>query len=139
MITKKQVRQARQRLTLAKEQHDSAAVNAWEPAEPAECVTKCFYALENALTAAVLVLGETPTTKHYEKSNLAKQLASQSKLKQDISKRLNELNDLRKDVQYGQPGTELANADLEDILGEIEGFIDEVESLVEKAEKSQTK
>src|SRR3954469_19091741 len=69
MATKKQrIREARGRLKTAKEQWNQASVHAWEPAEPAEAVTKCFYSLENALTAAATALGERWTTKHYEKA-----------------------------------------------------------------------
>jgi uncharacterized protein (UPF0332 family) len=130
----KELVSARQRLDTAKEQWEQAAVHSWEPAEPAECVTKCFYAFENALTAAMLALGRKPTTKHYEKAAIAAELATSGSLKTDISDRLSELNDLRKDVQYGEPGQALANADLEDILSELEAFLSEVEDLVEAEE-----
>lgn len=129
--------EAIQRLRTAKEQWQQAAVHSWEPAEPAECVTKCFYAFENALTAAVLAVGKKATTKHYEKANLAASLVKKGVLKTDVSGRLTELNDLRKDVQYGEPGQALANADLEDILSELEAFVEEVEAIVEGAEEEE--
>lgn len=132
MTTKKQrVRKAKRLLETAKEQLGQASVHAWEPAEPAEAVTKCFYSLENALTAAATALGQRWTTKHYEKARLAKRLAADGKLSTDISERLTELNELRKNVQYGEPGAALLEADLEDILGEVEGFLDEVENLID--------
>jgi hypothetical protein len=40
------------------------------------------------------------------------------------------MNNLRKDVSYGEPGEELATADLEDIVSDLERFIDEVEIIV---------
>jgi uncharacterized protein (UPF0332 family) len=126
--------EARQRLKAANEQMGQAAVHSWEPAEPAECVTKCFYAFENALTAAALAVGQKTSTKHYEKAKLATQLTKKGILKTDVSDRLIELNDLRKDVQYGEPGQALANADLEDILAELQAFLDEVEQIVADAE-----
>jgi uncharacterized protein (UPF0332 family) len=127
--------EARQRLTLASEQWEQAAVHSWEPVEPAECVTKCFYAFENALTAAIIAVGKKPTTKHYEKANFATELVKKGFLKTDVHDRLVELNSLRKDVQYGEPGEALANADLEDILAELEDFLNEVESVIRGVEE----
>jgi hypothetical protein len=40
------------------------------------------------------------------------------------------LNELRKDVSYGEPGGELSDVDLEDLVSELETFLDEVEELV---------
>lgn len=131
MTTKKErALKARKLLETAKQQLDQASVHAWEPAEPAEAVTKCFYSLENALTAAATALGEKWTKKHYEKARLAKKLAADRKLRTDIGERLTELNELRKNVQYGEPGEALLEADLEDILAEVEGFLDEVDKLI---------
>lgn len=121
---------ARQRLKTAREQWEQAAVNSWEPAEPAECITKCFYSFENGLTAAMLAAGKKPTTKHYEKAKIATQLFREGFLKTDVSDRLVQLNDLRKDVQYGDPGEALASVDLEDIVSELEAFLNEVDQIV---------
>jgi hypothetical protein len=133
MATKKaRLREARQRLKTAREQLEQAVVHSWDPVEPAECVTKCFYGFENALTAAATALGEKWTTKHYEKAKLAKQLVTQRKLTTDISDRLTELNDLRKDVQYGDPGAPLLEADLEEIVTELESYLEEVEALIDR-------
>ena len=134
-----QIKEAQQRLKTAKEQWNQAGVHSWEPAEPAECITKCFYAFENALTAAALACGEKITTKHYEKANLASKLVKLKVLKTDISDRLVELNDLRKDVQYGEPGHALANADLDEIMGELEEFLEDVEQVVQNAGKKGKK
>lgn len=127
---KTRLRNARQLLKRAREQHDQAAIHSWEPSEPAECVTKCFYSFENGLTAAAEALGKRWTTKHYEKVALATQLFRDGDFKSDISSRLSELNDLRKDVQYGEPGANLLSVDMEDILSELEDFLDDVDSIV---------
>jgi len=131
---KRRVHQARELLAKARAQAEQAAVDSWEPAEPAECVTKCFYAFENALTAAAIALGEGVTTRHDEKAVLAERLAKERKLKTDISDQLVTLNDLRKDVQYGSPGSELAETSLEDLLMELEAFLDEVEAVIDGVE-----
>lgn len=110
-------------------------VDAWEPAEPAECVTKCFYSYENTLVAAATVLGIAWTKKHYEKAALAKRLFEENKLKTDISDLLVKLNELRKDVSYGDPGEELSEVDLEDLVSDLELFLDEVSELVASLEE----
>ncbi len=40
------------------------------------------------------------------------------------------LNALRKDVQYGEPGPELAEIDLENLASELEKFIDEAANVI---------
>ena len=50
------IAEARKQLALANRQWDEASTAAWEPAEPAECVSKCFYAFENAVVAAAMAL-----------------------------------------------------------------------------------
>jgi uncharacterized protein YutE (UPF0331/DUF86 family) len=64
-------------------------------------------------------------------------LVERGVLKTDVSDRLTELNGLRKDVQYGAPGQALANAQLDDIIAELEAFLDEVEVVVRKAEEKE--
>ena len=109
-------------------------MDSWEPADPAECVTKCFYSYENALVAAATALGASWTKKHYEKAALAKKLFEQNEVKTDVSDRLVKLNELRKDVSYGDPGEELSEVDLEDLVSELELFLDEVGKLVTNLE-----
>jgi hypothetical protein len=137
MAAKKQnrVKEARDLLQLARRQAEQAAIHSWDPAEPAECVTKCFYSYENALTAAAAALGKTFTTQHQEKAELAKRLADEKKLQTDISGLLVTLNSLRKNVQYGGPGQELAGTDLDDLVMELETFLDEVDAVITSTEK----
>jgi uncharacterized protein (UPF0332 family) len=135
MASKKdRLHKAHERLKTARHQWDRASVASWEPVEPAECVTNCFYALENAVIAAALAAGLTGTTRHWEKEELAAQLVRDGKLKTDVSDRLNELNSVRKDVQYGSPRESLREMDLEDLVAEVEDFLDEVDELVGKVE-----
>jgi|SRR5437588_4377722 len=135
MATKKErLHEAHERMKRARDQWDRAAVASWEPVEAAECVTNCFYALENAVIAAAVAAGLPGTKKHWEKEELAEQLVREGKLKTDVSDRLNELNSARKDVQYGSPGESLAEIDLEDLVSEVESFLDEVDALIEEIE-----
>ena len=121
---------ARKHLGRAQKQWDQAAVDSWEPTEPAECVTKCFYAYENALVAAATALGARWTKNHHEKANLARKLFDENKLKTDVSDLLRDLNDLRKDVSYGEPGKDLADMNLEEIVSNLETFLGEVDDLI---------
>jgi hypothetical protein len=122
-------------LERARAQWDRATVDAWEPAEPAECVTKCFYSYENGLVAAATALGIAWTRRHYEKAALAKRLFEQNELKTNISDLLVSLNELRKDVSYGDPGPELSGIDLEDLVTRLGLFLDEVGELVASFEE----
>jgi hypothetical protein len=129
------IEEARELLDVAKEQMDAAITDAWEPAEPADCVTKSFYAYENALMAAVLAVGGSRTNRHWEKAKLAHKLFRDKTLKTDVSDRLSELNELRKDVSYGHPGPTLRRIDLAELTADLESFINEVEVIVSDAEE----
>ena len=98
-------------------------------------MTKCFYSYENSLVAAATALGTPWTKKHYEKAALAKRLFEENRLKTDISDLLVRLNELRKDVSYGDPGEQLSEVDLEDLVSGLELFIDEVDELVTSLEE----
>ena len=129
--TKRQrIQEARRMLAVARKQLDEAAADSWEPAEPADCVTKAFYAFENSLMAAVLATGGSHTTKHYVKAQLALKIHQDHGVR-NISERLTTLNELRKDVSYGEPGPDLLEVDLEDLVSDLESFIEEVEGLIE--------
>lgn len=132
---KDRLREADAHLARARDQWDRAMIDSWPPVEAAECVTKCFYSYENALVAAATALGTVWTKKHYEKAALAKRLFEQNKLKADISALLVRLNELRKDVSYGDPGKELSEVDLEDLVSNLELFLDEVRELVASLEQ----
>ena len=132
---KDRLKEATTHLARARDQWDRASVDSWEPADPAGCVTKCFYSYENGLVAAATALGTAWTKKHYEKAALAKRLFEQNKLKTDVSDRLVTLNELRKDVSYGDPGEELSEVDLEDLVSELDLFLDEVGELVASLEE----
>lgn len=132
---KGRLKDANAHLARARDQCDRAATDSWEPADPAECVTKCFYSYENALVAAATALGIAWTKKHYEKAALAKKLFEDNKLRTDVSDHLVKLNELRKDVSYGDPGEELSEIDLEGLVSDLELFLDEVSELVSSLEE----
>lgn len=131
---KERLADARRHLNRAGKQWDQAVVDSWEPAEPGECVTKCFYAYENAIVAAATAVGYKWTKKHHEKATLAKRLFEQKKLKTDVSDQLWGLNELRKDVSYNEPGEELAGTNLDELVSDLEGFLEEVDDLIREIE-----
>jgi uncharacterized protein (UPF0332 family) len=125
---------ARDHLELAQKQLDSAQTDSWEPAEPESCVTYVFYAYENAIVAVSEALGIKWKKNHYEKAELAAQFAKEGKLSKDISDLMRRLNDLRKDVSYGEAGVDLLDEDLEALVTDLELMIDEVEGIISNLE-----
>ena len=101
-----------------------------------DCVSKCFYALENAVVAAAIVLGIRWEKDHWKKADLAAQLFDRGEVKKDIRSLLRRLNDVRKDISYEEPGPELAEIDLEELVGELEEYLGDVDALIEKVEQS---
>lgn len=92
---------ARNHLDLARKQWDNAATDSWEPEEPASCVTSVFYAYENVVVALAEVFDIKWKKNHYDKADIAAQLAKDGKLSKDISQLMLPLNGLRKDVYPG--------------------------------------
>jgi hypothetical protein len=105
--------EARKLLDLAVEQWERACNDAWEPSDPASCVTNSFYAYEN-LIAAVARASDVPYQKrHDKKAELARRLFENKTLSKDLHDRMLRLNTLRKDVSYGEEDIELRDEDLE--------------------------
>ncbi len=127
--------EAREHLDLAKAQWDKASVAWWAPADPATCVTNAFYAYENLIVAVAEAHGRKWEKSHYKKAELATVLFNDKILSMDVSNTILRMNNLRKDVSYGEPGDELADADLEAIVSDLETFIEEVEGIVEALEE----
>jgi len=127
--------EAREHLDLARAQWDKASVAWWPPTDAPSCVTNAFYAYENLVVAVAAAHGRKWEKSHYKKAELATALFSDKILSVDVSNTILELNNLRKDVSYGEPGDELADADLESIVSDLETFIEEVEGIVGELEE----
>jgi uncharacterized protein YutE (UPF0331/DUF86 family) len=128
---------AREHLDLARKQWERAASDWWEPSDPASCVTNVFYAYENLIVAVAEVHGRKWERNHYRKAELAAELAKDGLIGKDLSNLVLKLNDLRKDVSYGEPGDELVDAELEEYVSELEEVIEEVKSIVDAAEEEE--
>jgi hypothetical protein len=130
------IERARKHLDLASEQWDRACTDAWEPSDAASCVTNVFYAYENLIVAAAEAHNVRWAKNHYKKADLASKLFKRKALKVDLGDELLRLNDLRKDVSYGEPGYELAGEDLEELVTKLEELLDEVRSIVTEIEEA---
>ena len=130
------VDEAREHLARAQRQWDEAAVAAWEPPEPADCVTKCFYAFENAVVAAAIVLGIPWEKNHWYKADLAAELYQRGDVTKNVHDLLHHLNDARKDISYGDPGPALADIDLEGLVSDLEGYLSQIAAIVDAVEES---
>ena len=131
------LKKARKHFKLASKQADGAAVHAWEPSEPAQCVGLTFYAYENGVVAAAEAACLTWKRTHPSKVEVARELFSQKKLKTNIADRLEYFNRLRKDVSYGEPGEDLTEVDLEDVVSDLYEFLAEVEEFVSSLEDEE--
>lgn len=131
------VREARTALERAKSQLERVQSASWDPADPVEAVTWAFYAYENAIVAVAEAKGISWKKNHAEKARLAGQFSEKKILSTNVEDRLIELNDLRKDVAYGEPGPELEQLDLEDLAIDLEEFIEEVDRVANTAKKKK--
>lgn len=127
--------EAREHLDLAIEQWERACTDAWEPSDPASCVTNAFYAYENLIVAVAEAKGSSWKRSHDKKAQLARDLFGNKTLSKDLHDEMVRLNTLRKDVSYGDEGIELRDEDLEDLVSELESVVDEVRAIIEKIEE----
>ena len=108
----------------------------WEPTDPAECVGKCFYAFENAVVAAATALGRSWEKNHRHKALLAGSLFDDGKVTKNIHDTLVKLNDVRKDIVYGEPGLMIEEIDLKNLVSELDEYLIQIEQLVDPVEES---
>ena len=130
------VAEARRHLELATAQWDDAAVASWEPADPAGCVSTCFYAFENAVVAAAIALDIPWKKNHWQKATVAATLFALGKVKTNISDTLLHLNEVRKDISYGDPGPLLADTNLEDLVSDLDNYVAQVTMILDEVEDS---
>ena len=107
----------------------------WEPTEDDREVaaTWAFYAYENCVVAVAEALERSWQRIHQRKADLARALYEERVVSRDLGNALEELNEIRKNVQYGEPGLELLNLDLEELASQLEAFYEEAMLIVEKA------
>ena len=123
------VDEARQHINRAKRQLEKVQAASWEP-DPESAVTWAFYAYENCVIALAEMHERSWAKNHVDKVRLARAFYAEELISRDIGDELEELNRLRKDVAYDEPGADLDERDLEMIASELEEYIDEIESLM---------
>ena len=123
---------ARDAIDRAKRQLEKVQVASWEPQDQdhEQAVMWAFYAYENCVTALAELYGYKWTRNHREKADLARKFHAEGLVSRDIGDELEDLNNLRKDVAYGDPGSDLSARDLDELAIELEEFIDEVNSRI---------
>ena len=94
-------------------------------------MTWAFYAYESAVVAAAEKEGMPWEKNHPSKAKAAETLHQNGILSIDVKSTLEELNELRKDVAYGEAGSELEEVDLQDLAVHLEEFVEEVAQLIE--------
>ncbi len=124
---------ARAAIARARKQLQHVQEAAWDPQDADDAVTWAFYAYENCVVALAEATGTPWKKTHWSKVDIARQMASDGRVARDIGDELENLNELRKDVQYGEPGADLLEVDLEYLAVELERYVDNVAAVVERA------
>ena len=96
-------------------------------ADAEDAVMWAFYAYENCVVALAEMHNRDWERNHYSKARLARVLFADGLTTRDVGDELEELNRLRKDVAYGEPGRELEEKDLEMLASQLEEFVEAVQ------------
>ena len=124
------VAEAEPHVARARRQLERVQAAAWDPADAEGAVTWAFYAYENCIVALAEMHDLEWKRNHREKAELARRLYANGLVSRDVGDTLEELNGLRMDVAYDEPGPDLQETDLEALAVDLERFIDEIASLV---------
>ena len=125
------VAEAEPHIARARRQMERVRVAAWDPPDAEEAVTWAFYAFENCVVALAEIHDRKWKKNHREKAELARRLYTDGLVSRDVGDTLEELNRLRMDVAYEEPGPELQETDLEALAVELEAFLNEIAALVD--------
>ncbi|MCY4074826.1 MAG: hypothetical protein OXH04_05290 [Acidobacteria bacterium] len=120
------VAEAQPHIVRARRQLERVQVAAWEPPDAEQAVTWAFYAYENCIVALAELHALRWKKNHREKAEMARRLHADGLVSRDVGDTLEELNRLRMDVAYDEPGPELRDTDLEVLAGDLEAFVDEI-------------
>ena len=102
--------------------------------DPENAVVWAFYAYENCVITLAEMHEQSWSKTHHDKARLARTFYAEGLISRDIGDELEELNRLRKDVAYDEPGRELDDRNLEMLASQLEDFIDEIESRMDNLE-----
>ena len=119
----------RSKLELAREQLARAQVAATDPVDWSDLCIYGFHSVENAVVAAADHLGIPSVRNHPSKVEVARDLSTTHGLP-DVAGLLLDLNSLRKSEAYGEVPPSVRRS-AEDIVIEVETFVDEVGALID--------
>ena len=124
--------QAKKHIARAERQWERVALatRVVDDEDPESAVTWAFYAYENCVTALAELHGRSWAKNHGKKVQLARRLYADGLIPRDVGDELEQLNDLRKNVAYDEPGPELDSHDLEALSSGLDAFIKEVKSRI---------
>ena len=130
------IQEARRQIGVANKQLGRVQAASREPDDDDREVaaTWAFYAYENCVVAVAEALGRPWQRVHQRKADLARALYREGIVSRDLRETLEELNEIRKNVQYGEPGLELLDLDLEELASQLKAFYDEALQIIEKAD-----
>jgi hypothetical protein len=117
-------------LILAKK-HLETVQASWDPVDWGDLSHYGLYCLEAAIKAAAIKLGWNIKPSHCDKSKVAERLSKEKGLS-DIGDLLWTLNNARKSIAYGD--VEMPELDPEDIVIQIEDYVEAIESLINQKE-----
>jgi hypothetical protein len=120
--------EASEKLDLARSHLERVQTASWDPVDWTDLSLYAFYALENGVVAAAEHLGIAWQKNHPDKARVAGLLHEQYGLP-DVSELLRELNQLRKNLAYGE-GPRPGSLDAEDTAIAVEEFVEAVATLV---------
>jgi hypothetical protein len=116
-------------LALAKK-HLARVLDSWDPPDWLDLAAYGLYALEAATVAAGLHLGHAPKRTHWNKAELARDLARNEGLP-DIASLMGDLNEVRKSEAYGDIASP-PDLDPEDVAREVEAYVTAVDALLKR-------
>jgi hypothetical protein len=116
-------------LALAKK-HLARVLDSWDPPEWLDLAAYGLYALEAATVAAGLHLGNAPKRTHWNKAELARDLARNEGLP-DIAALMGDLNEVRKSEAYGDIASP-PMLDPRDVAREVEAYVNAVDALLKR-------
>ena len=116
-------------LALAKK-HLARVLDSWDPPDWLDLAAYGLYALEAATVAAGLHLGNAPKRTHWNKAELARDLARNEGLP-DIAALMGDLNEVRKSEAYGDIASP-PMLDPENVARKVEAYVNSVDALLKR-------
>lgn len=119
---------ATEQLSLARK-HLDRVQSAWDPPDWSDLTIYGMYSVEAAILAAAVHLGDTIKKTHWDKATYATALATKHGVP-DVADLVRKLNSGRKASAYGDEEMPDDLGDPQDLVTEIEEFVDAIDRLI---------